>query len=71
MKTGTLTERLDAWARTNDASVAIARNDHGEWVVSLEWGQEAPDSPMVGAAAYGLNEELDLALVQALEEAGV
>lgn len=38
--------------------------------VASEWGQEADDSPMVGAAAYGLDTELETALDHMLDEAG-
>lgn len=40
--------------------VVIARYDlregRGEWGVACEWGQEAPDSPMAAAAAYGIGD---------------
>jgi hypothetical protein len=42
----------------------MALKESGEWVVSAEFGREAPDSPMVGGAAYGHGE-----LRQALETA--
>jgi hypothetical protein len=41
-----------------------------EWVVALEWGREAPDSPMAGAAAYGMDSVAAAAVEQALREAG-
>lgn len=33
------------------------------WLVSMEFGEEAPDSPMVGGAAYGTGEHLREALL--------
>jgi hypothetical protein len=43
----------------------------GPWMAALEWGQEAPDSPMAGAAAYGIGESASEACDQMLDEAGV
>jgi hypothetical protein len=40
------------------------------WRVALEWGTEAGDSPMIGAAAYGTGETLAEALDEALKGAG-
>jgi hypothetical protein len=42
-----------------------------EWMAALEWGREAPDSPMAGAAAYGLAESPAVAVETALKDAGV
>lgn len=41
------------------------------WTVAIEFGREAPDSPMVGGAAYGVASDLREAVEQALSEAGV
>ena len=65
---------LTVFAAERDVSVVITRNCDREprlWMVGMEWGQEAPDSPMVGAAAYGLDENLDIAVEQALADARV
>jgi hypothetical protein len=60
-----------------DALVALVGQESGrvgigfdghEWVVALEWGHEAPDSPMAGAASYGVGVELRDALRQVLTE---
>lgn len=40
------------------------------WMVGMEWGREAPDSDMAGAAAYGLRDTLESALSAALEDSG-
>lgn len=32
---------------------ALARSDERGWVAGLEFGREAPDSPMAAGAAYG------------------
>lgn len=50
----------------NGGAMGIAKKDNGEWVVSAEYGKEAPDSPMVGAATYGLG-----GLRKALRVAGI
>lgn len=41
------------------------------WMAALEWGREAPDSPMAGAAAYGLGESASEAIDKMLDDAGV
>lgn len=46
--------------------VVISHNA-GEFLVGSEWGKEAPDSDMAGAAAYGLNKDLNEALKEMLE----
>jgi hypothetical protein len=51
--------------------VLISKNDDGTWVVGMEWGKEAEDSPMAGAAAYGLDDSLDAALERCLGDAGL
>jgi hypothetical protein len=48
----------------------IARKRDGGWLVSSEYGEEAEDSPMAGAAIYGHDDDLDTALDQALKDAG-
>lgn len=40
----------------------------GEWTCGLEWGQEAEDSPMAGAAAYGVGATIHEAITAALGE---
>lgn len=42
-----------------------------EWMASMEWGREAPDSPMVGAASYALGPSAGDAIEQMLKEAGI
>lgn len=42
-----------------------------EWMAAIEWGREVPDSPMVGAAAYGIDAVPAAAVETALREAGV
>lgn len=41
-----------------------------DWSAAMEWGQEAPDSPMYGAAAYGLGETAKEAIDAMLGDAG-
>lgn len=43
--------------------------EHEEWMVAAEWGQEAPGSPMIGAAAYGSASEVTECIEQALTSA--
>lgn len=45
--------------------------DEGEWVVRLEWGREAVDSDMVGAAAYQVHPVPAIAVELCLKEAGI
>jgi hypothetical protein len=47
---------------------ALVQNRSDGWVCGLEWGQEAEDSPMVGAAAYGVGETIHEAITAALRE---
>jgi len=49
-------------------SLAVFYAD-GEWVVSVRWGREAKDSPMVGAEALGLGATAEEALGAAMEQA--
>lgn len=42
----------------------------GKWTTAIEWGKEAEDSPMVGAAAYGMGETAQEATLAAMREAG-
>ena len=42
----------------------------GVWMVAIEWGREAPDSPMRSAAAYGQAPTVEAALADAMAEAG-
>jgi len=46
----------------------VLKQGGGEWVVSAEFGQEAPDSPMAGGAAYGLDGDLRRALETAAHD---
>lgn len=50
---------------------SLAKNDDGEWLAALEWGKEAPDSDMAGAAAYQFGTNPYEALNRVLDEAGV
>lgn len=72
LKSGTgLTQTLDDWARHANAAVAIGRTDRGEWLVMMNFGQEAPDSPMAAGSALGADESLTAAIEQALSDARV
>lgn len=60
---------LETFALHHDVEAVISRSK-GLWSVGMHWGQEAPDSPMVGAATYGLDESLVKALEQAAADTG-
>lgn len=53
---------------STDGAITIAHTEKG-WLCGIEWDREADDSPMVGAAAYGMGETMGEAVEQALEEA--
>lgn len=62
-------ERLDAFlGKTGTWPVVVKQGQ--DYIASAEWGQEAPGSPMAGAAAYGLAPTLEDALDQLLRDAG-
>lgn len=45
---------------------------HNEkWFVALEWGKESADSPMCGAAAYGVGSTIWEAVHKAIAETGI
>jgi hypothetical protein len=43
---------------------------NGGWTCGIEWGKEAPDSDMIGAAAYGEGKTMQEAVNKALEQTG-
>jgi hypothetical protein len=45
--------------------------DNDVWVGSLEWGKEAEDSPMVGAAAYSQADTFNDCIVELAKDAGL
>lgn len=49
-------------------SLAINGEDDGEWIVAIEFGREADDSPMAGGAAYGAGSTMAEALDSAAKE---
>lgn len=52
-------------------SIAVGMDDqNGEWLASVIFGREAPDSPMAGGAAHGVG-TLGEALFQAASECGL
>lgn len=75
----------DPWARLrrfieaqDEITIGIgkspAKDDTGKprtmYLISAEFGREAPDSPMAGGAIYGASDDLDAALNEALKDAG-
>lgn len=57
---------LDTAQRPVMAGVAL--KEDGTALASIEWGKEAPDSPMVGAALYGTGDDPHSALADALKD---
>jgi hypothetical protein len=53
--------------RLEECNYALVQNK-GKWFVALEWGKEAEDSPMCGAAAYGVGETIWEAVHEAIAE---
>lgn len=47
---------------------ALILNDRGEWLTAAEYGKEADDSPMVGAASYGASPSANEAIQTVLDE---
>lgn len=48
----------------------LSVHDDGVWAAGIEWGKEAEDSPMAGAAAYGIGATAQEAVMAVLREAG-
>lgn len=57
--------------RAGGGVLGIVCKEGGEWVVSAEFGKEAPDSPMAAGAAYGLGNTLRRALEVAAHDCGL
>lgn len=53
-----------------DHGPVVITHTGDRFVIASEWGEEAPDSPMAGAAAYGAHAELYEALIQFLQQCG-
>lgn len=73
-KPRSLVDRLAEHVSKNGAVVISYTQQEdtiGTFVVGSEWGSEAEDSPMAGAAAYGVDPEITRALRKLLDEAGV
>jgi hypothetical protein len=63
---------LLATVREQGGRVLISYDDEDHvWMIGMEWGREAPDSNMAGAAAYGLQDKFEDALNQVVGEAGL
>lgn len=69
---GELFERLAVYVtEKGGGSIATGLDESGkEWMASVIFGREAPDSPMAGGAAHGVG-VLDEALFQAASECGL
>lgn len=69
-------EWFEQFVGTHDVDVVIKRNEGKvvagaePWSVGMQWGSEAPGSPMVGAAAYGMGYTLEEALTEACRDCG-
>lgn len=47
---------------------SIVKKEDGTVSTAYEFGREAPDSPMVGAASYGIGRSIEAALTMNVEE---
>jgi hypothetical protein len=56
--------------RLEECNYALVQNK-GKWFVTLEWGKEDENSPMCGAAAYGVGETIWEAVHEAVAEVSV
>lgn len=65
-------QRLQAFAKEDvgaTGTIGLHWNpDREDWMFAAEWGSEAPDSPMVGAAAYGNDDDVTVCVEQALKD---
>lgn len=69
LSTALIMERLAKHVEQAGGGVfGMALRENGKWVVSAEFGREAPDSPMAGGAAYGLDKDLRRALETAAHD---
>lgn len=64
-----LIKRLTSHLDKTKGAVVVSRDKRG-YAAASEWGQEAPDSPMAGGAAYGMGDSPAQALGEMLTEAG-
>lgn len=63
-----LLRAVAAFAQEHDATFGMSFTGRRGWLCSMTWGQEAPDSPMVGAASYGAGDTPFEALNQMARE---
>lgn len=66
-------DRLQQFAEreVGEGAIAIGFEPGKGWVFSAEWGREAPDSPMAGAATYGADDlSVRACIEQGLGDAG-
>jgi hypothetical protein len=49
-------------------SFTVHITNDGTYMTAAEFGEEAPDSPMVGGASYGIGDTLDKALDMNVKE---
>jgi hypothetical protein len=55
----------------NGGVFGVSAKEEGDWSVMAEYGSEAADSPMAGAAVYGMGGSLRAALMPAGDDAGL
>lgn len=67
-----MTDRLDkiiaGITAAGQGTFALILNANGEWLTAAEYGKEADDSPMVGAASYSASASANEAIQQVLGE---
>lgn len=69
----TTLQRLQAFAEQDvgeSGSITLQWDgDRQEWAFAAVWGEEAPGSPMAGAATYGMDADVMTCIEQALTDA--
>lgn len=67
-----MTDRLDkiiaGIAAAGQGTFALILNANGEWLTATEYGKEAANSLMVGAASYGASTSANEAIQKVLDE---
>lgn len=65
-------DRLQQFAEreVTDGAIAISFEAGKGWMLMAEYGREAPDSPMAGAATYGMDDDVRACIEQGLDDAG-
>lgn len=68
MSNNPLRDRLHRFCKENKTGIVLQASST-DYIVGAEWGEEASDSPMAGAASYGRGSTIEDAVNQLLEQA--